>query len=191
MLPDDLATAAAREFQSYVPLLRINTASPLRLAVGVGLFSTTAGDALDPSAIYRGVGMVGSLPGFRQLVGGTAEKLSIGLSGVDEVPHSYVDDDASDIIGAEVNIGLLYLDSAWQVIGDALWLWSGAVDQVTSEFSGGRETVTLSAGSEFVDRSRAAPRYWSDNGHRARHPSDTFCKMTSRYSEGTTIKWPG
>lgn len=189
-LPDDSAAESAKGSHRYVVLIRINTATPLRIATCSYLFITTADDDLDPSATYLGYGLLGGLGAFQQLVGGVAEQYSITLSGADAVPQSYVDDDDSDIIGSEVNLGIVFQDHEFQTVDKVGWLWTGTVGPVTSEFSDGAETVSLSCASEFVDRSRAAPLFWSSAGHRSRHPGDAMCDFTTALSEGITITWP-
>lgn len=191
MLAEAAAIMSRREAPRYAFLLRINTAKPLRLWTGVGDLETDRGDDLDPSQVYSGIGILTGLPAIRQLIGGIAEQLTITMSGVDAIPQSYVDDEDSDIVGAEINIGIVFFDDDWQQVGPSGWIWSGTVGPVTSEFGGGVETVSLSVASEFLDRSRASPRFWSNAGHQSRHPGDTMCQFTAALSEGTTIKWPG
>lgn len=191
MLAEAAAIMSRREAPRYAFLLRINTGEPLRLWTGVGDVETDPDDDLDPSQVYAGIGILTGLPAIRQLVGGIAEQLTITMSGVDAIPQSYVDDDGSDIVGAEINIAIVFFDDDWQQVGPAGWIWSGTVGPVTSAYDDGVETVSLSVASEFLDRSRAAPRYWSDAGHRVRHPGDDMCSLMAALSAGVTIKWPG
>ena len=114
MLAEAAAIMSRREAPRYAFLLRINTSDPLRLWTGVGDLETDPSDDLDPSQVYSGIGILTGLPAIRQLVGGIAEQLNITMSGVDAIPQNYVDDEDRDIVGSEINIGIVFFDDDWQ-----------------------------------------------------------------------------
>lgn len=187
-LPSGADVEAAKEKHRYSVLIYIDTATPVRIWTGVGDFETSAGDDLDPSATYRGIGLIGAIPALKQMIGGTAERLDIALSGVDSLTQGFMDD-SSDIRGSHLSIGITFFDADWQAVSKVAWLWTGTVDVVTSSYQQLKRTITLSVGSEFIDRSRGMFTMWSNAAHQGRHPGDRFFERTS-INNPYPLKWP-
>ncbi len=190
MLPDAARLMSEKEAPRYALLLRIGTATPLRLWTAIGPFMTTADDDLDPSAIYRGVGILRAFDEINQIVDGTAERVNFTFAR-SLIPKSWIDEDDSDIEGAAVNVGIVFFDDAWQTVAPVAWFWDGIADVSASQYDDGKEQIVLSVGSADTDRARADYRYWTDASHKTRHPGDNFCKLVAGYNSLRVVKWPG
>ena len=189
MLPDLIAAAAAKESQRYVAIVLISAAEPLRLCIGAGLFETTSDDDLDASQTYLGNGMLYALPTFEQLVSGTGARQNIGLRAPRSELQNLRRGGANPVLGAQANIGFLVQDAAFQTIDKALWLGGGVIDQTTSGRSNGANILTLSFGSELIDRSHPGFTMWNNASHQALHSGDRFFERTS-INNPFSEKWP-
>jgi hypothetical protein len=193
----DAYQMSRREAPRFGLLLHIGTATAFRVGTFIGWLETTADDTLDPSQIYKGVGILTGLPALRQIVDGSAERLDFKFSAAAAVPQSWVDDPESDISGADVNVGLVFFGDDWSMLRQpdgsppVSWLWHGRADVASWVYEGGKESIALSCGSEFTDRGRAGMRFWTQASHQSRHPGDNFCKLVVGYTVTRMVKWPG
>src|SRR5690606_13420591 len=75
-------------------------------------------DAVIPAPGERalGGGELISVPDFQQLIGGTAERLDLTFSGVDEETVRLALEDAPSVRGARVDIGTVQFDGDWQIL---------------------------------------------------------------------------
>ena len=187
---------AAREAPRYGLLIRVGTATPFRVSSVIGYLETTSDDTLDPSQIYKGVGILTGLPAMRQLLGGVAERIEFRFA-VTRVTTGWVDDPDSDINGAPVNVGVVFFSKTWQMVRwlsgapPVAWVWSGSADVAAWNYDAGKETISLSCGSEFTDRGRAGMNFWTQASHTLRHAADNFCKLVVGYTIARVLKWPG
>ena len=189
VLSSDAASAMTeREALRYSLLVRIGTATPLRIWGGIGDFVTDSDDELDPSATYLGVGILGNVPAMRQLIGGVAERLDFTFSGVDSETQAWLDS-GSDIDGAEVNVGVVFFDDDWSTVAPTAWMWTGIADVASLNYANGKKTVTLSVVSEFFDRQRASLTMWTNAAHQALSPGDRFFDRIARMNLTTSAKW--
>jgi hypothetical protein len=174
--------------------LRLEVEPMLRLWLGVG--DCRAGiDATDGAGeIYLGLGTVLDLPAFQQLVNGTADRLTIGLSGVDQRVGQMATVEADEVKNTVLRIGVGLFDADWQTIGAPRWLRRFVVDylSVARGHVGERATwtVSLSARSFLTGRRRPGLGYWSDHDQQQRSPGDRFCERTSAYSADVQKAWP-
>lgn len=176
-------------------IVRIAAASAVyRVWSGAGLLEIDTDDVDLEGGIYTGVGLLGSIPPLRQLVGGAAERLEFSLNATDGPIFALADEDADDVIGAPVDMGIVFFDADWQMVAPPSWLWSGTADMPSvSRSTEGLEItrgVSLSVGSAFTDRTRPQLTYFTDADQRRRSPTDLFCERVAIYTGTHTIKWP-
>lgn len=168
--------------------------TPLRLWFGLGDFEIGA-DAIDTTGgVYRGLGELNGLPVLSQLINGVCERVEFSISGVSAEALRLADEDADEVRGASVHVGLSGLDRDFQPLTAPMWLWEGEAD--TPRFSWDTSsdpqvrTISLSVGSAMMGRRR--PRYRNFTGVEQRRISadDAFCDRVPVYSRGSTRKWP-
>lgn len=180
---------AKREAPRYSLFLKIGTTDPVYLWTGIGPYQASSDDDIAPNAVFNGAGILRSIPGLKQLMSGTADRVQFSFSGVDLKPVSWMSTDGS-ILNAEVNVGIVFFDTNWQAVAPIAWFWDGTSDVVSSSYDALTKTINLSVVSGYADRQRSDFRYWTDASHQSRHPGDLFCQRTAIYSIGTESKWP-
>ncbi len=197
MLSEQAAAMSALGAPRYALFLRIAAANgPVRAWSGVGDFAVPAdGEIETADAIYLGVGILGDVPSFRQLVGGTAERVEFSLTVPDGDVFALADQDVDQVRNARVNVGVAFFDDDWQTVDGVAWLWDGVADvpsvNRTSTPDSISRSISLSVGSAFTDRTRPRLSYYTDSEQRRRSPTDAFCSRTGLYSIESTIVWPG
>lgn len=195
MLPTQAAAMSALGAPRYSLFFLMKTKTGyVRAWLGVGDYDL-ASDEVDPTGgTYLGIGLVGEIPALRQLVGGLAERVEFTLNGADETTFSLADDEADEVRGARVNVGIIFFDEEWQPADDIGWLWDGtadvpAVDRDATEEQITRR-VTLSVASGFTDRTRPQLAFYTPADQKRRSPTDTFCDRVPLYTQESTITWP-
>lgn len=193
MLPEQAALMADMGAPRYSVLVRFGMAEPVRAWAGIGDLTIPADDVELSGATYLGVGILGSVPALRQLVGGIAERLEFSLSVPSGEIFALADDEASTVRSAPVDVGIIFFDEDWQQ-SEVAWLWNGTADVPSvSRTTSGLEvtrTVKISAGSAFTDRTRPQFTYYTNADQTRRSATDTFCARVDLYSINSTIKWP-
>lgn len=193
-LPPQSEVLARLEAKRYALVcLILSKDGPVRCWTGVGALDVPPDDVDVDGGRYLGIGLLGDLPEFRSLIGGTAERVDFLLSGVDDLTLSLADDSADAVIGAPVTVGVIFFDLDWQAT-PVSWFWDGTADvpSVEQEANGPQvvRQVRLSVASRFTDRTRPQLSYWTDAEQRRRSPTDSFCSRVAGYSIDSTIKWP-
>lgn len=196
MLPEQAAIMSASGAPCYSIFFLLQAKSaPVRAWMGVGDHDIPADDVDLTGGTYLGVGLVGDVPALRQLVGGTAERVEFVLSGADELTMSLADEDADDVRGAQVYVGIVFYDAAWQPVAPIAWYWEGVADVPSIDRSASEGEITrsisLSVGSAFTDRTRPALGFYTPPDQKRRSPTDTFCDRVPAYTIDSTIQWPG
>jgi hypothetical protein len=167
---------------------------PVRAWLGIGNYELPADDVDLTGGTYLGIGLVGEMPALRQLVGGLAERVEFVLNGADERTFRLSDDQAEEVRGAAVNVGIIFFDEHWQSPDPVAWLWDGECDVPAVERDGQgtqiSRRVTMSVGSAFVDRTRPKFAFYTDTDQKRRSPDDTFCSRVASYGVDSTIVWP-
>jgi hypothetical protein len=189
MLTPSAKLMSEREAPKHSVFIFVDAPIPLRIWTGFESIMTTADDDLDPSQIYIGAGLLTSLDPLSQLIGGIAERISIGLVGTDPQIRAYIDDEDSGLEGSRAYVGIAFFDDNWKAerVG---WVWPGKADVIKSSYRDGVRRIGLSLGSEFVDRARAYLLYWTNAGHQKDHPGDLFCERVPIYSQVYSPVWP-
>lgn len=152
-------------------------------------------DAVIPAPGERalGGGELISVPDFQQLIGGTAERLELTFSGVDEETVRLALDDAPSVRGARVDIGTVQFDADWQILSVE---WENVFearslsvsrpqasgDQITRSIS-----LTIVQGSTI--RSRAKLAFFTDADQRRRSPTDAVFSHVAGINAGTSRRF--
>jgi len=174
---------------------RLATTPRVRLWSGVGDFALPA-DLIDiEGGAYIGKGSLVDIPTLDQLVNGVAARFDFSISAVGQTELlELADEDAANVRGSAINIGLLPFDAAEQPVGAMVWVWEGEADIVTldSRLEGDRriDTMTISAGSLFTGRRRPTFRHYTDQEQRRRSADDRFCDRVTLYSTNYNKTWP-
>lgn len=180
---------------SYAGLVRIATPDPAYLWTGLGDFPVI-NSAFDPDGtIYRGSRLV-NLPAFQRIWNGLAERIDITLTGVPDDMRALVYEQADDIRGAVVRLGLVVLDGDGVQVGRAFWLRRGRVDVIeTDSIPGERErikTIKFSLGSQLTGRKVPGSGTYTNADQQPRPGSedDRFCERTPMMTQNMTMRWP-
>lgn len=196
MLPEQAAVMSASGAPRYsIFFLLMAKSGPVRAWLGVGDHDIPADDVDLTGGTYLGIGLVGDVPALRQLVGGTAERVEFVLSGANELTVSLADEDADDVRGAQVYVGIVFYDADWQPVAPVAWYWEGiadvpSIDRTATEGEITR-SISLSVGSAFTDRTRPSLGFYTPPDQKRRSPTDTFCDRVPAYTIDSTIQWPG
>src|SRR5262245_14051872 len=136
-MPLSFTTAQAAilesEFCSFIGLVRVATPAPVRLWTGVGDFPVVNSAFDVDGTIYKGGGRLISLPIFQRIWNGIAERISVVLNGVTADMQALVYDEADDVRGAILRMGIAILDGDWKQVGPVRWLRRGRVDMIETD----------------------------------------------------------
>lgn len=173
---------------------RLDTDPVVRLWAGVGNFvmpQDTVETELDAALrVYRGAGELLDIPALQQMINGLAERLTFGISGVSAEAMRLAEEEAAEVRGARVNIGLGFLDrETLQLVPPVTWLWEGEADTVPVSKQDGTRTIGISVGTINTDRKRPTLDTYTPVIQRRRSPTDAFCDFVPLYNAGSTKKW--
>ena len=173
---------------------RLATDPVIRIWGGVGDFALAADNIETAGGVYQGWGELNDIPALAQLINGVASRVDFAVSGVGPVAARLADEEAEDIRGRRVNLGVMALGSDWQPVSTVAWLWEGEADTliIDSRLDGDQriETLTLSVASIFTGRRRPRYRHYTDAEQRRRSPDDRYCERVSLYAQEYTKVWP-
>lgn len=189
---DDLAAA-----KRVGVLFRVATSPVIRLWSGQvrNLTVPSGGAETTDNAVYQSHGLLTGLPQLSAALNGDAERIEFSMSGVaitGEVA-AIAHENAEDIRGVAVDVGLVLFDAAWQLIEPVFWLWSGTADSLTVERTSAGDppvrSLKLSAGNVFTGRRRPNLVFFTDIDQKRRSPDDNFFSETSQLYSGKTKVW--
>lgn len=196
MISDDAAEQFKGSIVRLAVFLRIGTSPVGRFWVGgIGTINIPA-DAIEAAGgTFSGLGEATGLPAFESLVNGQAQRLDLNLSGLKPELVALAKEEAAEIRGSSVHIGLMGLDENWQQSTQVYWLWTGVADVVRiarAALGGGTygRTVTISAANGEAFRRRPLLRLWTDAFQKMRSATDRFCDRVAGMALGKTVKWP-
>lgn len=147
-------------------------------------------DIVEPApALYLGGGELVNLPDIDQVINGTASSVDVTVSGVSAETLRLALEDAPSVRGAAVHVGIVYFDDAWQV-DEVEWvskLTAGPlkVDSQTGNDGSRTRSITLTIGTDFLDRSKAPVAFFTDADQRRRSPDDSIFDHVAGISAGT------
>lgn len=166
-------------------LIRIGTLPAARLWSGAGDLWIPAGGVETEDAIYLGGGeLLDGLTDLDQLINGTADRIEINVSGVTAATVKLALEEAEDVKGSTVDIGVAEFDDWWQLVA-VTWQARYRADKLSIS-RGDTRTITLSMGSDDTGRSRTVGAYWTDADQRHRSPDDLFFDHVSGINQGTS-----
>lgn len=172
-------------------VMRIAAAEAFNIWLGPGDFDAGPTDLLAPNAIYTGCGLLRDMPVLQAMRNGQADAIDFSFVGGRGRLQGFANDpEATGIIDARVNIGLIGFDRDLQRIGNVYWFWPGRVGFVTSSGGPDGRIITLPVYHGNALRARPGLRRWSNASHQSRNPGDRICERTGLYRLTTIIKWP-
>lgn len=171
-------------------LFRIACDPVARLWAGVGDLIIPADMVESADALYLGGGQLVDVPDLDQLINGTATRISVTVSGVTNDTLRLAMEEAPSVRGADVHVGLVYMDDDWQIV-EVEWLSVLRADTITVASNpgdnGGRvRSVTLSIGTDFTDRSTRPLAFFTDADQKRRSPDDLIFDHVAGINEGTS-----
>lgn len=121
---------------------------------------------------WLGFGEMGSVSGLEQSRNMGAPQTTFRLSGVDDNLIAIAVNSASEVTGNPCTVYLQFLSAALTPLDAPVALWAGTMDTLSFQAGTKEQTITLSAETLFVDRTRAPYGFYSDTDQRARWPGD-------------------
>lgn len=168
-------------------LIRIATDPPARLWSGSGdLYLPIDAIETEDGARYLGGGeLLDGLTDIPQLLNGTAARLELSVSGVALATTRLATEEAENVKGAAVDIGVVRFDDLWQPIG-VTWQARYRADKLTVTRGDTTRTITLSMGSDDTGRSNARQGYWTPADQARRSPDDRIFDRVPSLNAGTS-----
>ena len=154
-----------------------------------------------PGAFYACAPDLLDLPSFRSLVNGVADLAGIQIADVQAAIAALTADHAELAEGAIINVGKVFWDREWRLIGGARWGYAGQGGELKLERKGGRistdgevspaqRTIELTISSQMVMRSGSYRSYWSAPQHKELHPTDEIFSQGNKINVGYNKNWP-
>lgn len=184
------------EFVSFAGFIRVATPSPVRLWTGIGDIAVLNSAFDPPGSTFNGAGRIIDLPAFQRIWNGLAERITLTLTGVTDDMRALVYDEADDVRGAIVRLGIVIFDGFGQQIGPVRWLRRGRVDVIETENRPGEreriKTIAFSLGSQLTGRKVPGAGSYTNGDQQSRPGSedDRFCERTPLMTQHSVIKWP-
>jgi hypothetical protein len=169
-------------------LLRIGTDPVARVCSGAAPIIIPADSVESEPAKYLGGGKLVEIPELEQVINGTAQRISITVSGVSQETVSLFADESESLKGASVHIGVAHQDADWQIT-EVEWLDKLRCDFPSASGSRLNRSITISIGSSDTDRSKAPAAFWTTAGQRRLSPTDLFFVNVSGITSGTSRKF--
>lgn len=121
---------------------------------------------------WLGVGQVLSVSGLEQSVGMSAPQATFTLSGVDAFLLNVAANGSTEATGRPCCVYIQFLTEAGAPLDSKIAIWSGLMDTVSMAAGLGRQAISLTAETLFVDRVRAPWGLQTDTDQQARWPGD-------------------
>jgi hypothetical protein len=169
-------------------LLRFGTDPVARICSGVNPIILPPNLVDDEPAYYLGGGKLVEVPELEQVINGTALRIPVTVSGVSAATVKFFREEAEQLQGASVHIGVAHQDDAWQ-IAEVEWLGELRCDVPARQYSRFSRSITISLGSDNTDRSNAPVAFWTPADQRRRSPTDQFFDHVPGISQGTTRRF--
>jgi hypothetical protein len=173
-------------------LFRLGSDPVCWLWTGHGNLRTPA-DIVDPAgATWSGAAELLSIPALKALVNGAAGRYTFSLSGVSRETMRLALEDRSTVEGAEVRIGYVDFDDAWQV-ASVVWEWRGTADVLNVDTqageSGHTRTIGISVASSDTTRSNPQLTFFTAADQNKRSATDRFCDQVASISARVTRRF--
>jgi hypothetical protein len=195
--PDELAALDSSAHRIGV-FFRLATDPIVRIWLGVGAIEPGVNVYDAVGATYLGFGEIQSVPNFKQLINGAAERVEFTLSGVSgDVLQIAANGDAQDVKGKELAVGFAIMGADWKLLGPIRWCanyvadYLGIEQQPVEDPNGDAVRILrLSCGTTFTGRRRPKFSYFTNRDQQARSPGDRFCERVQIYATGFSKTWP-
>jgi hypothetical protein len=162
------------------------TGDPIRLWGGYGTANLPADGGTES---FSGIGDRGLVQTTAGAIGGTAQGLTLSLSGIESAALDVLD--ASEIEQASVVVRRLIFDSAGKTLLGAYVFTRGRVDELrTIESIGGAAAIQVAVEGAARGLGRRGGRLRSDSDQRLVSANDGFFKHVS-YAGQKTVYWGG
>lgn len=169
-------------------LLRVATEPVARVCSGAAPIIIPADSIENTPAKYLGGGTLVEIPELEQVINGTAQRISITVSGVSPQAVKLFTEEAESLKGAPVHIGIAYQDDDWQIT-EVEWLAELRCDFPTASGTRTSRSVSISIGSSDTDRSKAPANWWTPAGQRKISPTDRVCDNVPGYTALTSRRF--
>ncbi len=193
----DVVVDAFRQGLALGVFMRLGTDPALHVWMGVNDCPIGI-PALDPTGtVYQGAGRLLGIPELELLINGKGDQIAFSLSGVDVDFIADLDENAPEVRGASVIVGIAPLDERYQPICQIVPLWRGVADYWAAGAKAPDDptksivqSISLNVG--VGDTSRATPRSltFTTPCQQRRAPGDRFFDRVNRYVAGLLIAWP-
>lgn len=127
---------------------------------------------------WLGIGQLLSVSGLEQSRGMTAPQATFTLSGVDAFLLNVAANGSTEATGRPCCVYVQFLTDNGDPLDDKVALWPGIMDTVSLSAGLGRQTISLTAETLFVDRVRAPWGLQTDTDQQARWPGDRGFEFT-------------
>ena len=195
-IPDATIAAFRGSFNLGV-FFRLGTVPALHLSFLVNDVPMQMPGLDAPETVYTGAGVLQNIPDLETLVNGIADTVTFTIGGLDPTAVALMFDDAPEVLGAPVTIGIAPMDARWQPSAPIALLWTGTADFISEAMAAETDptkarTQTISLSTSTGDQSRQFQNLltFSDNTQQMLHPGDNFCSRTPRYTASTVFSWP-
>jgi hypothetical protein len=197
-LNDDELSVLESGSQRIGIFFRLETDPIVRLWLGFGDIKPGLNAYDSVGEKYNGLGAIQSVPSFKQLMNGKAERVDFTLSGVSgEILEIASGGDAEQVKGKRVALGFALMNSDWSLIGPIKWCANYLADYLSIQQQVTEDPkqpivrlITLSCGTVLTRRRRPSYSYFTDQDQQARFPGDRFCERTPVYANGFNKTWP-
>lgn len=177
---------------------RLATDPIVRIWLGFGKIRPGVNAYDADGAVYNGFGELSSIPNFKQLINGAAERVEFTLSGVSgAVLQIAASGDARAVKGKTLAIGFAIMGQDWKLLGPVRWSATYTADYLTIEQQPVESpdadpvrVIRLSCGTMFTGRRRPKFSYFTNRDQQARSPGDRFCERVQIYATGFAKTWP-
>jgi hypothetical protein len=126
---------------------------------------------------YLGGGKLVDIPDLELTQNGDSQRIDITVSGVSAKTIATFRNESHTLKGSLAQVGYAWQDDDWQIV-QVEWLAVlvvGAATISSQGSQGGRSrSISISLGSDFVDRNNAPLSLWTDADQRRRSPDDAF-----------------
>ena len=175
-------------------IVRIDCDPPLLMWSGMGDLFVSADTVLPDDETAIGGGALVNVPDFQQLINGTAERLEITVSGVDEETARLALDDAPSVRGARVDVGTIRFTDEWQidsVTWEALFEARSLTVSRPAAQPDGQVSRSISLTIVHGDTLRSRPKlaFFTDADQRRRSSDDAFFSHVGRINAGVSRRF--
>jgi hypothetical protein len=173
-------------YQDYATFTSAADGDPIRLWGGYGAMDLPSDEG---TSTFLGIGDRGLVNQSVASIGGSAQNLTLALSGIEPAALEVLDPD--EVKGASVVVRRLIFDGAGKTLLGAYVYTRGRVDELkTSEVIGGPATIELSVEGAARGLGRRGGRLRSDADQRLVSSTDGFYRVVSAAPK-KTLYWGG